>query len=213
MIPALKITRITSLLALIAGLIACDLNETFKHTTQMGDTDICIPNRVSSIVGSSPVFDKNSDQPVPIVQSMAIPQGDIKKDLPEYTGEIIKDDKIIYLPLYSTILRYEPFQGQKPVSATSEADYFFSKDNSKLVGEVLDPRDYWNAFEIQSDQSRKYWGVCWYQSFDPNNYLNCRRSIEIEGLEFQYYVSHSNIDLYPKIDSYLKNKVAEWHCE
>lgn len=199
-----------TLLTLVVGISACNL---YGKTTRLGDTNICVPNNVLFTVGSSPVAEGNSDKPVPIVRSMAINQNKVKAEIPEYLSEVGSGKSKEYIPLYSTIIRYQPFQRMVSPPEASNYDYFFSKLNPSLVGYQTDPTDYWDVFEIQPDQSRKYWGVCWYQGFDASNYINCRRSIEIEGLEFQYYVSRSNIDLYPKIDPFLRKKITEWHCD
>ena len=199
----------TSFLFVAISLSACG----YSRTTQLGDTDICIPNSALFSVGHSPVT-KESNKPKPIVESMAIMRGVVQKDIPEYQGEFGSGDDIEYVPLYTAILRYPPLQKNSPLPGDSAHEYFFSKQNPNLVGYKIDPKDYWNAFEIHSDHSQQYWGICWYQGFDQNNYINCRRSLTIEGIEFQYYVSRGNIDIYPKIDLFLKEKVTkEWRCD
>lgn len=203
------ISRIPLILALSTSLIACVDNSDVK---QIGDTAICIPNQLMLSLGTGSQNLGDYDSAPDIYEAMSIDAEIIQQVIPEYQGQFGSGSAIRYAPLHVTITRQKPFTNSIPTP--SQYDSFFSKPNPQLVGYQTDPNDFWEAYEIQPDQSRTHWGFCSHYLFNTNNYIQCKRSLPIESLQFEYSVSRSNIDLYTKIDAYLKHKVTEeWRCD
>ena len=204
-----KILKPTLILSLSASLIACGTNIDAK---QIGNTEICIPNQFMLNLGSGSQTLSGTDTAPDIYEAISIDADIIQQAIPEYQSQFGSGSSIRYAPLHVTITQQRPITKDTP--APSQNDYFFSKPNPQLVGYQTDPNDYWEAYEIQPDQSREHWGFCSHYLFSTDNYIRCKRSLPIDSLVFQYSISRSNIDLYPDIDTYLKQKVTEeWRCD
>lgn len=187
----------------------------FDHSQakQIGDSNICIPNQFVLNLGSDD-NDEIYDETPSVYEGVSIDASHIQQNIPEYQGTFGQGNDKIYAPLSITITQYK--SNNRRVPEASEYDYFFSKASPNLVGYRNEwPYVNWSTFEIQPNQSRVYWGECTDYSSESNKKpVNCDRVLRVGEFNFEYSVSRSNIDLYPKIDTYIKNKVAEeWHCD
>lgn len=200
--------KIPLIVTFCTNLVACVGS---SDARQIGDTNICIPDQLLLNLGASSDQQSGYDSDPDIYEALSIDANIVQQAIPHYQGQFGSGNDKRYAPLHITITRQKTLIDDIP--AASQHDYFFSEPNPQLVGYQTDPNDFWEVYEIQPDQSRTHWGFCSHYLFDTDNHIQCKRSLALETLQFEYSVSRSNIDQYPKIDAYIREKVdTEWRC-
>ena len=192
----------TTLLLLALGLVACEKQSVTQH---IGKMTLCLP-KVAMLNHSD---DSSNDQVV--VDALSIEQ-----DIPSYLDGLVFDKEQPYTRPKIYISDYGSTQIPQAKEHEYDPNFLEGQSDLKSYKSEGDSRFlvYWNIFVMQPNQSKSYWGECAHKNFDPYAPIECNRQLKLNGLTLTYPIAQTNIDLYPEIDAYLKQKVTEeWRCD
>lgn len=177
-------------------------------TMQLGNSDICVPREF--IVNLGPrSSDSNYDSGPEVYEALNIETTYLQKYIPNYVGAFGNGNDRRWYPLMITITQNSSYIPMYPSDEDSKLTV--SAKSPHLL--ALHPEELSSMETFDTSQvGNPFWGICSFLNLNSNAPLDCDRRLSIKGLDFDYTISRSNIDLYKEIDQFLIDKVKEWQC-